>query len=96
VDARHKAGHIDTSFKGGHYIGLFGRYQEILARSHLKVEQRLTKGAAENLKLLNDPASGIQIGFMQGWYLGQQAIALSAVVGAHRLSTFLARRLSRT
>jgi TRAP-type uncharacterized transport system substrate-binding protein len=57
---------IATSFKGGHYVDLFSRYQEILARSHLKVEQRLTKGAAENLKLLNDPASGIQIGFMQG------------------------------
>jgi TRAP-type uncharacterized transport system substrate-binding protein len=57
---------IATSFKGGHYVDLFSRYQEILARSHLNVEQRLTKGAAENLKLLNDPASGIQIGFMQG------------------------------
>jgi TRAP-type uncharacterized transport system substrate-binding protein len=57
---------IATSFKGGHYVDLFSRYQEILARSHLKVEQHLTKGAAENLKLLNDPASGIQIGFMQG------------------------------
>jgi TRAP-type uncharacterized transport system substrate-binding protein len=57
---------IATSFKGGHYVDLFSRYQEILARSHLKVEQRLTKGAGENLTLLNDPASGIQIGFMQG------------------------------
>jgi uncharacterized protein len=27
---------------------------------------RLTDGAKENLRLLNDPNSGIQIGFMQG------------------------------
>jgi hypothetical protein len=30
------------------------------------VQLQLTQGAKENLRLLNDPNSGIQIGFMQG------------------------------
>ena len=57
---------IATSFTGGHYQALGRRYQEILAREHVTVDVRATDGAVENLKLLNDPASGIQIGFMQG------------------------------
>ena len=39
---------------------------EILARSHVDVELRLTNGAEENVKLLNDPTSGIKIGIAQG------------------------------
>ncbi len=57
---------IATSFTGGHYQALGRRYQDILAREHVKVNVRATDGAVENLKLLNDPASGIQIAFMQG------------------------------
>ena len=37
-----------------------------MAGSEVNVELRLTDGAKENLRLLNDPNSGIQIGFMQG------------------------------
>ena len=57
---------IATSPKGEHYHDLGNRYQGILAGSEVKVELRLTDGAKENLRLLNDPNSGIQIGFMQG------------------------------
>ena len=32
----------------------------------MKLELRITEGAKENLRLLNDPTSGIQIEFMQG------------------------------
>jgi TRAP-type uncharacterized transport system substrate-binding protein len=42
------------------------RYQGILAGSDVDVQLQLTQGAKENLRLLNDPNSGIQIGFMQG------------------------------
>jgi TRAP-type uncharacterized transport system substrate-binding protein len=42
------------------------RYQGILAAADMKVELRATNGAKENLGLLNDPKSGIQIAFMQG------------------------------
>ena len=57
---------IATSFKGGHYVDLGHRYQEMLARSGIKLELLSTDGAVENLKLLKDPASGIQVGFLQG------------------------------
>ena len=48
------------------YESIGKRYQEILARSHVKVEVRNTPCAVENLKLLNDPKSGIQVGLVQG------------------------------
>ena len=57
---------IATSPEGEHYYVLGTRYKGILADAGIKVELRLTDGAKENLRLLNDPNSGIQIGFMQG------------------------------
>ena len=57
---------IAGSFVGGHYELLARRYQELLERAHLQVEVRMTDGSAENLKLLNNPKSGVQIAFMQG------------------------------
>src|SRR5262245_57699882 len=57
---------IATSPKGEHYHVMGTRYQGIIVGSEVKVELRETGGAKENLRLLNDPNSGIQIGFMQG------------------------------
>jgi TRAP-type uncharacterized transport system substrate-binding protein len=57
---------IATSPKDEHYYVLGTRYQGIMAGSEVTVELRETYGAKENLRLLNDPNSGIQIGFMQG------------------------------
>ncbi len=57
---------IAGSFKGGHYEALALRYKEILGRAHVAVDVRTTDGAAENLALLNDANSGVQVGFMQG------------------------------
>jgi TRAP transporter TAXI family solute receptor len=42
------------------------RYREILARDGIVVTERLTGGAAENLALLRDPKSGVDVAFMQG------------------------------
>lgn len=42
------------------------RYKELLAREGVKVEERMTSGAAENLQLLLDPKSGVDVAFMQG------------------------------
>jgi hypothetical protein len=45
----------------------YGRqYQEIFARSHVELELRETAGAVENLKLLQDPNSDVQIAFVTG------------------------------
>src|SRR5215813_8625041 len=57
---------IAGSPQGEQYHVLGNRYQGILAGTGIKVDLRETGGAKENLRLLNDPNSGIQIGFMQG------------------------------
>src|SRR5262249_36052530 len=57
---------IATSPIGEHYHTLGTRYQGILAAADMKVQLSATNGAKENLRLLNDPSSGIQIAFMQG------------------------------
>ena len=57
---------IATGLKNQTYEAIGKRYREILARSHVDVELRLTNGATENIKLLNDPTSGIKVGIAQG------------------------------
>jgi TRAP transporter TAXI family solute receptor len=42
------------------------RYAQLLAREGVTVEERTTEGAAENLRLLQDPKSGVDVAFMQG------------------------------
>jgi TRAP transporter TAXI family solute receptor len=42
------------------------RYIEILGREGVKVEERMTEGATENLRLLRDPASHVDVAFLQG------------------------------
>ena len=57
---------IGTAFKGASYDYYGKRYRERFARANVKLELRETAGALENLKLLLDPNSGVQIGFMNG------------------------------
>jgi hypothetical protein len=57
---------IATGAKDQTYEAIGKRYREILARSHVDVELRLTNGAVDNIKLLNDPTSGIKVGIAQG------------------------------
>jgi hypothetical protein len=57
---------IATGVKNQTYEAIAKRYREILARSHVDLEVRLTNGAAENIQLLNDPTSGIKVGIVQG------------------------------
>ncbi|HET9764629.1 MAG TPA: TAXI family TRAP transporter solute-binding subunit [Casimicrobiaceae bacterium] len=42
------------------------RYKSLLAREGVKVEERMTNGAADNLRLLLDPESGVDVAFIQG------------------------------
>jgi len=46
------------------------RYQSLLAREGVKVDERMTNGAADNLRLLLDPKSGVDVAFMQGGVAG--------------------------
>ena len=57
---------LASGVEGGLYHRYAQRYREILARDGVTVEERMTNGAAENLRLLQDPASGVDVAFMQG------------------------------
>ena len=46
------------------------RYREAMARHGVTVVERMTQGAGENLRLLGDPSSGVDIGFVQGGQAG--------------------------
>jgi TRAP-type uncharacterized transport system substrate-binding protein len=48
------------------YEGIGNQYREILARSKVDLRVELTNGALENIDLLNDPASNIKAGIVQG------------------------------
>jgi TRAP-type uncharacterized transport system substrate-binding protein len=55
-----------TGFKGSSFEYFGRQYREIFARSNIELELRETVGAVENVKLLQDPKSGVQIALMLG------------------------------
>jgi TRAP-type uncharacterized transport system substrate-binding protein len=57
---------IAAATKGSPYYLWAEQYQQFLAQSDITLEIKETSGSAENLRLLNDDAAGVQIGFMQG------------------------------
>jgi TRAP-type uncharacterized transport system substrate-binding protein len=57
---------LATGPEQGAYAEFGKRYAEELKRFGIDVELRTTAGAAENLKLLRDESSGVDIAFMQG------------------------------
>ncbi len=57
---------LASGSEGGVYHQHARRYIEILKRDGVKVEERLTAGAVENLRLLLDPTSHVDVAFMQG------------------------------
>jgi TRAP-type uncharacterized transport system substrate-binding protein len=57
---------IATAFKGASFDFYGQRYREKFALANVKLELRATEGALENLKLLQDPSSGVQIAFVTG------------------------------
>lgn len=57
---------LATGTEQGAYAEFGKRYAEILKGYGVTVELRATQGAAENLRLLRDPKSGVDIAFVQG------------------------------
>lgn len=57
---------IATGAPDGAYWDFATRYKAALAKKGLEVKLRPTAGAGENLSLINDPASGVDIAFVQG------------------------------
>jgi TRAP-type uncharacterized transport system substrate-binding protein len=56
---------LATGDADGAYHAYGKRYQAILARQGINVELIETAGSPENLALLKDPESGVQLGFLQ-------------------------------
>src|SRR6516165_9580284 len=57
---------MGSAFKGSSFEYYGRQYREIFARSNIELELRETAGAVENVKLLQDPKSGVQIGLVLG------------------------------
>jgi TRAP-type uncharacterized transport system substrate-binding protein len=57
---------LATGIDDGAYAEFGKRYAQLLKVHGITVELRPTKGAAENLRLLRDPKSGVDIAFVQG------------------------------
>src|SRR5450631_65194 len=57
---------LASGLEDGQFHRYAQRYIEILARSGVTVEERLTNGAGDSLRLLEDPSSGVDIAFTQG------------------------------
>src|SRR3984885_10909142 len=57
---------IATGPKGGAYEFFAQQYQEKLARAHVTLNIRITDGTSENIRLLEDPTSGVQVAFVVG------------------------------
>jgi TRAP transporter TAXI family solute receptor len=57
---------IAAANKGSPYYRWAEEYQKNLAQSGITLEIKATSGSLENLRLLNDDRSGVQLGFVQG------------------------------
>jgi len=55
-----------SGFDGGLYHKYAQRYRALLAREGVTVEERMTSGSADNLALLLDSKSGVDVALMQG------------------------------
>ena len=57
---------LATGQEQGAYAEFGKRYKDWLGRYGIEVRLRTTQGAAENLELLRNEASGVQVAFVQG------------------------------
>src|SRR5580658_264995 len=57
---------IATALKGTTYDYFGQRYRERFARAGVKVDLRETAGVLQNLRLLQDPRSGVDVAFATG------------------------------
>ena len=62
-----------TGPEGGGYYEIGKKYQELLARTGVELRLVETPGSVENLALLRDPHSGVNIALVQGGSVGQAA-----------------------
>ena len=73
---------IATGLPEGTYHQLALKYGEILARDGITLVERPTQGSVENLRLLMDPKSGVDVAFVQGG-LGAGASGVEMLAGLY-------------
>ena len=57
---------MSTGMEGGSYATYADWYRQILGRENVSLELLASSGAVENLKRLQNPSSGVDVGFVQG------------------------------
>ena len=67
---------------GGGYYEIGRQYQELLASTGVELKLVVTAGSVENLALLRDPHSGVNIALVQGGSVGQAAGGLESAWNA--------------
>jgi hypothetical protein len=65
--------------RGGGYNEIGKQYQELLARNGVELRLVATLGSVENLALLRDPKSGVDIALVQGGSIGKEAGELESL-----------------
>jgi TRAP-type uncharacterized transport system substrate-binding protein len=68
-----------TGPEGGGYYEIGRQYQELLARTGVELRLVATAGSVENLALLRDPQSGVNIALVQGGGVGEAAGELESL-----------------
>jgi TRAP transporter TAXI family solute receptor len=68
-----------TGPEGGGYYEIGKQYQELLARSGVELRLVPTAGSVENLALLRDPKSGVDMALVQGGSIGNSAGELESL-----------------
>ena len=68
-----------TGPEGGGYYEIGRQYQELLAHSGVELRLVPTAGSLENLALLRDPKSGVDIALVQGGSIGKAAGELESL-----------------
>jgi TRAP-type uncharacterized transport system substrate-binding protein len=68
-----------TGPEGGGDYEIGRQYQELLARTGVELRLVATAGSVENLALLRDPHSGVNIALVQGGSVGQAAGELESL-----------------
>ena len=67
---------LASGVANGMYHTYAQRYREILARDGVVLEERLTGGAADNVALLLDPKSKVDVAFVQGGVAPERTTAI--------------------
>jgi TRAP-type uncharacterized transport system substrate-binding protein len=85
-----------SGFKGTSFEHFASRYREIFARSNIELELHETGGAVDNVKLLQDPESGVQIALVTGGISdGEHAPGLLSLGTVYNNPFFFIRRMNR-